>query len=685
MILDFSQKNLSVVFEITQDNIVALRHLSCNGVGREREKRLPHCNVADLQVSGGNTFDLHFAKHTGTSGGKHLRYVSHKSEPWTLGTKLEFLLTDGQLEVTAHYQLYTDIAAVRAWCTVKNVSDKPIGIEYLSSFSYTGFDDGERSPNEKLRVYIPHNTWMHEMNWKEYSLSELGYERGWNVSGKRVMVSNTGTWSSKEHLPMGAVRNTETENTMLWQIENNGSWHWELGDLSDMMYLKISGPTEQENRWFKEMKPGECFEGVKACVALGSTFDASLAEMTKYRRTIAKRNDADASLPVIFNDFHNCLRSNPTEETSLPLIDKAAEVGAEYYVMDAGWYADGTWWNTVGEWQPVASRFPHGIKYVFDYVRQKGMIPGIWLEPESMGIRCPLAAEWEDGCFLMRHGKRVADRGRYFLDFRHPRVREYMMGVIDRVVTEYGVGYIKFDYNVDGGSGTEINSDSFGDGLLQHTRAVLDWYDEISRKYPDLIMESCSSGGLRMDYGMLSHLHMQSLTDQERYRGIAQVASAASAAVLPEQAAVWASPLKEHDADAVSMDMASALLQRIHLSGETAWLSDETFDLVKEAIATYKSIRSDIPKAIPFYPVGMPQYGAPWLCSAYRYPDCIRMTVWRMAGEDDTLCIPLDGAGDKVKLLYPSASDCKASVQNGAVAVTLPRKYSAIVLEINEH
>lgn len=683
MILDFSTPNLSLIFEITNDNIPALRHISCNGVGREREKKLPYCNIADLQVSGGNTFDLHFAKHTGTSGGRHLRYVSHKSEPCALGTKLEFLLTDGQLEVTVHYQLYTNIAAVRAWCAVKNVSEKPIGLEYLSSFCYAGFDDGERTPNEKLRVYIPHNAWMREMNWKEYTLSELGYERGWNVSGKRVAVSNTGTWSSKEHLPMGAVRNTETENTMLWQIESNGSWHWELGDLSNMMYLKISGPTEQENQWYKELKPGECFEGVKACVALGSTFDAALAEMTKYRRTIAKRGGQDAVLPVIFNDFNNCLRSNPTEETSLPLIDKAAEAGAEYYVMDAGWYADGTWWDTVGEWQPVASRFPHGIKYVFDYVRQKGMIPGIWLEPESMGIRCPLADQWEDACFFMRHGKRVADRGRYFLDFRHPHVRAYMTGVIDRVVTEYGVGYIKFDYNVDGGSGTEIHSDSYGDGLLQHTRALLDWFDSISQKYPDLIMESCSSGGMRMDYAMLSQLHLQSLSDQEHYRENAYVAAAASAAVLPEQAAVWAYPLKTEDADAVSMNMANALLQRIHLSGETAWLSDEMFALVKEAIAVYKSVRSDIPKAIPFYPIGIPQYGAPWLCSAYRYPSCIRMTVWRMDGDTDTLKIPLEQPIGKVKLLYPFTSNCKLAAKNDSVAVTLPRKYSAIVLEIN--
>ena len=67
---------------------------------------------------------------------------------------------------------------------------------------------------------------------------------------------------------------------------------------------------------------------------------------------------------------------NPLRHAEIDVIDAAAKIGAEIYCMDAGWYADGTWWETVGEWQVCESRFPNGIKEVFDYIRKKGMKPG---------------------------------------------------------------------------------------------------------------------------------------------------------------------------------------------------------------------------------------------------------------------------------------------------------------------
>ena len=148
---------------------------------------------------------------------------------------------------------------------------------------------------------------------------------------------------------MGAVQNTETATTLLWQIESNGSWQWEISDIDNAMYLKLSGPTEQENSWYKELRKNETFESVPVCIAIGVDFNDALAHLTAYRRVLASNRGADRSLPVIFNDYMNCLWADPTEEKLIPVIDKAAEVGAEYYCMDAGWYADGTWWETVGE------------------------------------------------------------------------------------------------------------------------------------------------------------------------------------------------------------------------------------------------------------------------------------------------------------------------------------------------
>lgn len=681
MELDFSQQGLKMIFEITDDNTVALRHFSCNA-NEYSEKKLKWCTVSDIHISGKDADDHHGAKHTGCYGNKNLKYKEHNFFDNEFGKKLEFVLSDGKITAVMHYQFYSGIAAVRCWMTVENNSKENIGLEYVTSFCYTGFDNGGKSSDDSIKVYIPYNTWQREYNWRINTPSELGFDRLNDFSFKRIMQSNSGTWSSKEALPMGAVENTEKENTIMWQIESNGAWNWEISDIADMLYLKLSGPSEQENQWYKELKPNEKFEGVKACVAVGSDFNAALAEMTAYRRMIFTNNEANKSMPVFFNDYMNCLWAEPTEEKLIPVIDKAYEAGAEYYVMDAGWYADGNWWDTVGEWIPCGWRFPNGIKKVFDYVRSKGMRPGIWLEIEVMGVNCALAEKFEDECFFMRHGKRVIDHGRYILDFRSKRVREFTMSVIDRMYNDYGIRYIKNDYNVDGGIGTEIDSDSFGDGLLQHNRAFICWIKEINKKYPDLILENCASGGLRADYLSLQNSHLQSVSDQTDYKRMGAIAAASQTAVLPEQTLVWSYPLADATEDAVVFNMANAMLSRILLSGQIMSWSDNQMKLVKEGIECYKKFRSDIPKAIPFYPIGIPQNTSGWLCVAHRFGEKTRLTVWRTASDEAELFIPLQKTNNSAKVLYPSYLADTVTVAENGVCVKLKNKYSAVIFEV---
>ncbi|MGM9653318.1 MAG: alpha-galactosidase [Eubacteriales bacterium] len=682
MLLDLSENGFYLIFEITENRQLLLRHLSRSPTGK-RNKNDACCAAAEIHVTGENVGDAHFAKHTGSSGSSSLRFVSHTEVKHPDGSEHCFLLSDDRMEATLHYRLYSGIAALRSWCEIRNIADEPLGLEYVSSFSYYGLDDGTLPPEEQLYIHLPHNAWERELNWKRYTLSALGYERMSPYSGKRIAVSNTGTFSTKEFLPMAAVENRETGSTLLFQIEHNGSWHWEISDQAEMLYMKLSGPTEQENHWYRELARGERFESVPCTVAVGADLNSALAEMTRCRRRIAPKRGADASLPVIFNDYMNCLWADPTEEKMLPVIERAAEAGAEYYVMDAGWYADGSWWSTVGEWQPCAWRFPHGMKYVFEYVREKGMIPGIWLEIEVMGIHCPLAARFPDDCFFLRHGRRVIDRGRYLLDFRNPAVRAFASGVIDRLAADYGVGYFKLDYNVDGGIGTEWNADSFGDGLLEHNRAYLAWLRGVREKHPQIIFENCSSGGMRMDYAMLSVSDLQSVTDQSEARLNAPIAAACATGALPCQAAIWSYPKEDDSENTVVLNMVNALLTRIHLSGAITRLSPANFARVAEAIRVYKTIRAEIPESVPFYPFGIPQQGGGWLVAGYRYPNAVRFAVWRMDSAESRLTLP---GVRKARILYPACSD-NTFLEDDAegAALTLRQRYSAVILEAAEY
>ena len=679
MLLDYSTPKYVLKFEITEDEKRQVQLLELRSVGElpVSDLKPTPCNIAQIHVPGENQNDHHGAKHMGNSGGLSLSYVSHRAIPMDDGMELEFLLSDGRMNATIHYRLYDDISAVRAWTEVENIADEPLGLDYVASFAFSGIDAGAPLVTDELRVYVPYNGWVREANWRAFSMSDLGLLHIKGSSTQRICFSNSGTWSTKERLPMGAFQNNFANTTWLWQIENNGSWQWEIEDHS----LFLSGPTEQENHWYRALKKGERFESVKVCVTLGQSFDDALAEMTRYRRKIIHNNPENAALPVIFNDYMNCLFADPTEEKELPVIDAAAKAGAEYYCIDAGWYADGGWWETVGEWKECARRFPNGLRALCDYIRKKGMVPGLWVEIEVMGIHCPLAKEFPDECFFMRHGKRVIDHGRYQLDFRHPKVQEYASEVMDRLISDYGVGYFKIDYNIDGGVGTEVNADSFGDGLLGHNRAYLDWLRTLKKKYPSLVLECCSSGGLRMDYAMLSEGHLQSVSDATNYRNNAFIAAAAPTAVLPEQGAIWSYPLKEAENDAVVVNMINSMLQRIHLSGKITGQTEEGFALIREGIECYKSIRRDIPQSTPFYPLGLPVYGDGWACLAFRTPHAIRMSVWRLDGEEACLTVPLEGMGDDVRVLYPSTFDGKAEAVEGGVCVTLPRKNTAVLLE----
>ena len=363
------------------------------------------------------------------------------------------------------------------------------------------------------------------------------------------------------------------------------------------------------------------------------------------------------------------------------MIAAAAKAGCEYYVIDAGWYAElhEDWSQTIGAWQASRTRWPQGLKFVLDQIRQAGMIPGLWLEPEVAGAKS-LLAQKPDNWFLARHGKRVFKNSRLLLDFRNPEVGSYLDQVIARLVNEYGVGYIKMDYNVDSLQGTETNADSFGQGLLEHNRAHLAWLEGILNRYPDLVIENCGSGGGRMDYAMLSRLQVQSMTDQEDYLKLPAILVGASAAVLPEQLAIWSYPLGNADADQASFNMVTAMMCRIHQSGRLDSLSPQASAQVAGGIRIYKQLlRRHIPAAVPFYLLGtsdITNREAP-VALGMRSPEQTLLAVWRIDGPAITK-IPIQS--NNPKLIYPSDLGINVTTTDGAINIEFPRAHMACLI-----
>ena len=666
-VFKIQENGINMVWKVADTGCVRLLHFSAlpfdeRTIVDEYEEQ--GFKLLELEAAGYDRPDeRHGTKYIVTAPGYRMQYADHKDYRNETGRKLEITTQDQEsgLQAVNHFQFFDGIAVVRCWCEVSNMGKETQTIQYVSTFNLNGVEkEGLLSRDEKIRIGVVHNSWQRELLLQEYTLPEVGLQNSQvNIpirSSKAFELTNTGNWSTKHYLPMGYISNTETGSMLFWQIEHNGSWHSEISDLTNHLYLQISGPTDIHSHWHKELKPGESFTTVPAGVgAVTGDMGAMAKELTSYRRAIRRKNKDNEKLAVIFNDYMNCLWADPTTEKEFPLIDAAAKAGCEYFCIDAGWYADGFWWDEVGEWLPSDKRFPGGIKEVIDYIRSKGMIPGLWLELEVMGIKCPMVEKMPENAFFHRFGKRVYDRSRYQLDFRQPEVIAHANSVIDRLVNEYGVGYIKMDYNIEPGVGTEVDAESAGEGLLEHERAYLAWLDGIFKKYPDLIIENCSSGGLRMDYAMLSRYSIQSTSDQEDYRYYATIAANAPLGVAMEQAAVWSYPKSGADEEETIFNMVNALLLRVHQSGHLAEITDVQKELVKEALDYYKTIRDDIKTAYPYWPLGTSHYDDNWSDLALNAGKKQYLSVWRRGGSDtQTIPLPqLKGRNVKVRCAYP--------------------------------
>jgi alpha-galactosidase len=454
------------------------------------------------------------------------------------------------------------------------------------------------------------------------------------------------------------------------------------------VYAWIGGPDDLHSAAWKNLQPGESYQSVPVAVGcVRGGFSDAIAALTHYRRkACAPPRPENTRCPVIFNDYMNCLWGDPTEAKELPLIEAAAKVGCEYYVIDAGWYATlrEDWSQTIGSWQPSPERWPHGLLFVLNRIRQLGMIPGLWIEPEVAGVQSQLAQQ-PDSWFLMRHGRRILKNSRYLLDFRNPAVTGYLDQVIDRLVGEYRVGYLKMDYNVDSLQGTDQNADSPGQGLLAHNRAHLAWLEQILKRHPTLVIENCGSGGGRMDYAMLSRLQIQSATDQEDYLRLPAIITGASAAVLPEQLACWSYPLATADADQASFNLVTAMLCRIHQSGRIDTISSEGAAEVRHGIRIYKdAIRTHIPEAVPFYPLGMPDVTnrkRP-VALGMRSPGWTAVAVWRLEGEER---VQLDLRASNARILYPDNLGIALARKDENLIVRFPRPRMGCVVLLESH
>jgi alpha-galactosidase len=178
------------------------------------------------------------------------------------------------------------------------------------------------------------------------------------------------------------------------------------------------------------------------------------------------------------------------------LADRAAEIGVERYVLDDGWFRgrrDDT--AGLGDWEVDPAVWPDGLHPLVDHVRARGLQFGLWFEPEMVNPDSDLARAHPDWLSTAPGRPARPERQQQVLDLTRPEVSDLLFARIDALVTEYGLDYIKWDHNRD-----PLETAA---GVHRQTAAVYALLDRLRARHPGLEIESCASGGGRVDLGVI--------------------------------------------------------------------------------------------------------------------------------------------------------------------------------------
>lgn len=694
---------VSMVFAYDDDQPVTMASLSIGDTAVRFPYQTPLAEV--MTTDTGHMISCNKLTHTVI--GRELRYSRHQTDVIGHRNELKIVLEDEDrdLEVTVRYSVDDRAPMVQTDVTVTNMGLEPVLLDSVTSWSSTfGLPaDAAESAEPDLGdwdLLEGRFDWLAEGRWHRKPVRDLipaiGQELTEVDPRQSHQVVSTGTWSTGTNVPLAILESEKQQLAWLFQIEHNGAWRWDVQDNTSDGCVALSGPTNENHSWSEELHLGEAFTTVPASFTVAHDFDGVVANVTDYRREVRSPHRDNAEPSVVFNDYMNTIYGDPTTEKELPLIEAAGKTGIGIFVIDCGWYDDtGNWWPSVGEWMPSKTRFPgkKGIVEVIDAIKDAGMIPGIWIEPEVIGVKSPMAEKLPDSAFFQRHGKRVVEQERYLLDLRDPAARKHLDSVIDRLVSEYGIGYFKFDYNVSPGAGTDYDADAPGACLLGHNRAYSDWIDGLRERYPDVILENCSSGGMREDFAQTSRFQVQSTSDQQDFRLYPVIAAAAPMMVLPEQAASWAYPQSDMGAEETAFNINTTFLGRFFLSGYLNRMNASQLAWVQEGVDAYKKhVQPVIGKSKPFWPMGLPGWTDKTLALGLDAGDRALITVWSRDSEGGELRLHLDrwqGRDGEAAAVYPVEGYEQWPVRwdkaSGELAVTVPAEggYISRTFEVN--
>ena len=255
------------------------------------------------------------------------------------------------------------------------------------------------------------------------------------------------------------------------------------------------------------LQQGESFETPEAVYVYSEDGlnGMSQAFHTLFNRHLVRGKYRMKERPILINNWE-ATYFDFDEEKIVRIAETAAQAGIELFVLDDGWFGNrNDDHRGLGDWYVNLQKLPHGISGLSQRIHSLGMQFGLWIEPEMVNRDSNLYRthpEWVmvDPDYVPRHG-----RNQYVLDFSRKEVVDYIFKCLDQVLDGADVNYIKWDMNRTMSEVYSRSHSSLQQGRVMHEYilGVYDLYERLIQKYPDILFESCASGGGRFDAGML--------------------------------------------------------------------------------------------------------------------------------------------------------------------------------------
>lgn len=398
---------------------------------------------------------------------------------------------DLKLDLALYYSIFEEEDAITRWVTVTNRSEDN---QYLDRVLSMCLDIREGG----MEFITLHGAWGRERKICRRDIAE----------GKQSVSSIRGVSSHQENPFMALLDPDATEDTgrvygfnfvysgnFLAQVEKNQFGH----------IRAVMGIHPYHFSW--KLQPGDTFTSPEAVMVYSPH---GIGGMTRsfhdlYRGHLIRGRYRDQKRPILINNWEGTYFDFDTEKL-WSIAGEAAALGIEMLVMDDGWFGCRNDDNTsLGDWFANEEKLPGGVKRLADGVRERGLMFGIWVEPEMVSPDSELYREHPDWILQYRDREVSRSRNQYVLDIGRKEVRDEIYRRIHDIIEEADIDYVKWDMNRSLTNVASHAADSDEQGMVYH-RYVLGVYEMQNRlvtDFPNLLLENCSSGGGRFDPGML--------------------------------------------------------------------------------------------------------------------------------------------------------------------------------------